>query len=91
MKKTAAGLAAILLGCLMVAGCTQAPAQPSATPMPTQDTTHKEYQNYMTMTTLKYPASWAVSYTHLDVYKRQWYTCARKNEGIMPRCLRAGS
>lgn len=58
MKKTAAGLAAILLGCLMVAGCTQAPAQPSATPMPTQDTTHKEYQNYMTMTTLKYPASW---------------------------------
>ena len=49
MKKTAAGLAAILLGCLMVAGCTQAPAQPSATPMPTQDTTHKEYQNYMTI------------------------------------------
>ncbi len=58
MKKTLAGLLAIVLCCALAAGCSQSPAQPSASPTPTQDTTHKEYQNYMTMTTLKYPASW---------------------------------
>lgn len=44
--------------CLLVAGCGAGAQDPEASATPAQDTAHKEYQNYLTMTKLTYPAGW---------------------------------
>lgn len=64
-KKSLARWACLALACALVAGCT-GDAPPAASAQPSEDTAHKEYQNYLTQTTLRYPSSWEFQETDGD-------------------------
>lgn len=57
--------ACLALACALAAGCA-GHTPPVASSQPSQDAAHKEYQNYLTQTTLRYPASWAYQETDGD-------------------------